>query len=407
MKKHFYYVMAFLLILIVSCVNDRIETDEDSTSRTPEAVWEYNGELAVLNKVIQELKSGPNREKLEEKLLKYDVLWEQSEFIFIDNKKRILVPFSSVDKKKVIGVLALVKDAKGKIMFDITERSQLMVKKNKLPFWDNEAWLGYFMALDKDILGIKNGSPGITTRTVKNNPKNTNAITKRLECGIIEEQIIFYKYSYVESPNGETSNFQLDIQIEYKYSTACWEVADDPIPSDPIEDPIEDPTEEPDPTPNINPNTDYNLPPSCQAFDYSNVANANWQAAATKNIVAIIGFYDIATGEFKTAPILFPQPIYFEMPIYSPSNGGYISPGKAAELTAEAIGAAIGRAKYYFSFTNASTSQVQAKLWEYIRDEMNNGSHIIGGKASFTPPLGFNGGIKDYESYWFLPDDCN
>ncbi len=38
---------------------------------------------------------------------------------------------------------------------------------------------------------------------------------------------------------------------------------------------------------------------------------------------------------------------------------------------------------------------------------MTNGTHISGGKASFTPPLGFNGPIKDYESYWFLPDDCD
>lgn len=123
--------------------------------------------------------------------------------------------------------------------------------------------------------------------------------------------------------------------------------------------------------------------------------------------MALIGYYDLATGEFNTVPVLFTQPIYFEMPINSTSNGGYLSPGRAAELTALAIATAISRAKYYFLSTNASSSQVRAKLWEYIRDEMTNGTHITGGKASFTPPLGFKGEIKDFEAYWFLPDNCN
>lgn len=65
------------------------------------------------------------------------------------------------------------------------------------------------------------------------------------------------------------------------------------------------------------------------------------------------------------------------------------------------------RTKVYFYATNASSSQVQAKLWEYIRDEMANGTYITGGRASFMPPSGFNGSINDYESYWFLEDDCD
>ncbi|QBN19253.1 hypothetical protein [Flavobacterium nackdongense] len=148
------------------------------------------------------------------------------------------------------------------------------------------------------------------------------------------------------------------------------------------------------------------MPPSCQAFNYSTIGS-NWQSSATKNIVAVIGYRDLATGAFNAVPILFPQPIYFEMPINSASNGGNVSPGRAAELTALALGTAINRAKYYFLATDASQSQVQAKLWEYIRDEMTNGTHVIGGRASFTPPLGFSGEIKDYEAYWFLPDDCD
>ena len=148
------------------------------------------------------------------------------------------------------------------------------------------------------------------------------------------------------------------------------------------------------------------IPPSCESFEYTNV-NSNWQAAATKNIVALIGYYDAATGEFNTANILFAQPIYFEAPKYSEANGGYISPGRAAELTSKAVFLAIRRAKAYFLATNASESQVRAKLWEYIRDEMANGTYIVGGRASFTPPYGFTGNIIDYQSYWFFEDNCD
>jgi len=148
-------------------------------------------------------------------------------------------------------------------------------------------------------------------------------------------------------------------------------------------------------------------PPSCKAFNFSKLStNSNWQVAAVKNIVGLVGYYDVQTGDYNTANILFVQPIYFEMPVNSSVNGGYISSGKAAELASEALFRAIQRAKYYFLSTNASQSQVQSKVWEYIRDEMNNGA-VVGGKASFTPPLGLAGEINDYERYWFFPDNCD
>ena len=66
------------------------------------------------------------------------------------------MPFLSEDQENVIGVLTLVKNDKGKTTADMTVRTRMFVKNNKLPFWDKGNWLGYFMALDKDILGIKN-----------------------------------------------------------------------------------------------------------------------------------------------------------------------------------------------------------------------------------------------------------
>lgn len=231
MKKIYYYAMAFLLFLTVSCVSEKIESDEDRTSYNKEAVWEYNGDNTTLNKVIEELKSGPEREKLERRLLKNDVLWEEAKFLLIDNKRRILVPFLSTDRENVLGVLSLVKDIYGKTTFDMTVRSQLMIKNNKLPFWDSGIWLGYFMALDKDILGIKNGNPGIGTRPVQDNLKRANAKTMGQECKIIEEEIIFYQYYYVIDSTGEISEYGYTItHTESVFKTVCYWVPDPPTP---------------------------------------------------------------------------------------------------------------------------------------------------------------------------------
>ncbi len=229
MKKHFYHsTVVFLLFVVVSCVKDNLDI-KDRSSYNLENVWEYSGDIAVLNKVIKELKNGPNKKNLENTFLKNDVLWEESKFLFIDNKKRILVPFLSEDRSTVQGVLSLAKDAKGKTSFTITDRYQSMRENSSLPFWDGGTWLGYFLALDKDILGTKNGSPGIATRPVKNKPESS--LTMRMECSTQQTgEIVFYKYTYVLS-GGEVSNFYFEItHTEPIYSTVCYDVPDPVIP---------------------------------------------------------------------------------------------------------------------------------------------------------------------------------
>ena len=111
-----------------------------------------------------------------------------------DNKKRILVPFLSEDKNNVQGVLSLAKDADGKTTFDITDRYFSMRENSPLLFWDSGTWLGYIIALDKDILGKENGNPGVATRIAKNNPKNV--LTMRTECSIQVEEIVFYTITF-------------------------------------------------------------------------------------------------------------------------------------------------------------------------------------------------------------------
>lgn len=69
MKKHLHIAIVFLLFLIASCATDKFEAQE-SNNTNASAVWTYDGNNSVLKKVIQELKSGSQRESLERKLAK-------------------------------------------------------------------------------------------------------------------------------------------------------------------------------------------------------------------------------------------------------------------------------------------------------------------------------------------------
>lgn len=191
--------------------------------------------------MIQDLKSSPNREKLERRLLKNDVLWKNAEPIIIDNKKRILVPFLSINKDNVIGVLSLVKDSEGKTTFDMVVRKDLVNKNTQFPFWKRSLWAGYFMALDKDILGIKNGSPGLSKKLDGDSKlKNQTSKTMQTVCGDIPVRRICITYSECESfDDGETWGNCIELYTDcyYEYDWQCWEVPDDPTdPTDPIVD---------------------------------------------------------------------------------------------------------------------------------------------------------------------------
>ncbi|WP_417943062.1 hypothetical protein [Flavobacterium sp. RS13.1] len=180
MKKHFFYTIALLLFLNVSCVSEKIETPEANASYIAEKVWVYDGDNTVLKGVIQELKNSKKREQLERRLLKNEVLWKNAEFLVIEDKKRILVPFLSIDKENIIGFFALYRDSKGKIQYDMTVRSDVFNKNIKLPFWDSNIWVGYFKAYDRTILGKKNGNPGVMRKAASK--EKLDAMTSRLVC---------------------------------------------------------------------------------------------------------------------------------------------------------------------------------------------------------------------------------
>ena len=159
------------------------------------------------------------------------------------------------------------------------------------------------------------------------------------------------------------------------------------------------------PTPNGCENDqEEEVPPSCKSFNYKQIGSTNLQASGVKDVTFRIRYKD-PYGNWNNRDFLF-QTIYFTTPRFSEANGGNLTNGRGAELTADALQHAHRRAVAYFLATNGTESQVRTKLWEYIRDEMYNGI-VRGGSASFTPPLGFTGTITRYRTSAWFNDDCD
>jgi hypothetical protein len=230
----------FIFLLLTSCATDKVEKDEIEVAN-PQNVWIYNGDNTVLKNVIEELKKSEYATSLERRLSKNEVLWHEAKFLLIENKKRILIPFLSVDKENVIGVLALVKDDKGKTTFDMTSRTQLKSKTNKLPFWNKGNWRGYFMALDANILGIKNGSPGFDLRKA-NNEKLSNmfgeSTAKTLKTCAQQFAGFYVAFSATEEACDEDNEstfcyFVTAVVYVPQYEEVCWEDGE-PAPQPPV-----------------------------------------------------------------------------------------------------------------------------------------------------------------------------
>ncbi|PXY41634.1 hypothetical protein DMB65_06700 [Flavobacterium cheongpyeongense] len=234
MKNLLHLGSVFLLTLLASCASDQIEIEETNRANAVH-LWHYNGDSAVLKKVIEQLKNGSSSASLERKLAKNDVLWNEAMFIYIENEKRILVPFLSEDKENVIGVLSLVKDPKGIAMVeDMTVRTRLFTNNNKLPFWSRGEWIGYFMALDKDILGIKNGNPGLKEKA---SSSNSQKITGTI-CQNVPLYDVCTTYYDCETDDGGESMYNCqyyDGGCYTVYGETCWEVPDNPNPEDPTD----------------------------------------------------------------------------------------------------------------------------------------------------------------------------
>lgn len=241
------FIILFLLLLSISCAVDKVEKDEVQITN-PENIWTYDGDSDILKNVIADLKKGEYRESLERRLSKNEVMWQEAKFLLIDGKKRILVPFLGPDKENVIGILALVKDDKGKTTFDMTSRTQLNSKSNKLPFWNKGTWMGYFMALDRNILGIKNGNPGLVQRKASEEKLSEMfGISTAKSLKTCRQQFTGYyaTFYYVERTCGEDNESTMCYEITEAvlvpvYEEFCWEDGQ-PAPQLPEPPPLPDP----------------------------------------------------------------------------------------------------------------------------------------------------------------------
>ena len=238
MKKYLHFTFVFLVLLMASCATDKLEVQENQTTNL-ENVWAYDGDNTTIKGVIKELREGSNRISLERRLLKNEVLWEEAEFIFIDGKKRILVPFLSIDKENVLGVLSLAKNEEGKTTFNMTVRRDLTNKNPQFPFWKRGIWSGYFMALDKDILGIKNGNPGLVKKKVTKNSQTMRTVCK----DVVYAEVCIYDIECANyGSGGETYNNCIST-LSYcydLYTPYCYEVEDPTDPTEPSDPPIDE-----------------------------------------------------------------------------------------------------------------------------------------------------------------------
>jgi hypothetical protein len=230
MRNLKFFTVLSLLLLSLSCAVDKVE-QEDAQIADPENVWVYDGDNVILKNVIAELKAGEYRQSLERRLSKNEVIWKEAKFLLIDDKKRILVPFLSVDKENVIGVLTLVKDDQGKTTFDMTSRTQLNSKNNKLPFWNKGTWAGYFMALDRKILSVKNGNPGLAQIQLSEEKMtemfgtSTAKSLKTCRQQFAGYSVSFYAAEEQCDANLESTNCYYFTEIIYVpvYEEVCWE----------------------------------------------------------------------------------------------------------------------------------------------------------------------------------------
>lgn len=402
MKKHFYYAMAFLLFLTVSCVSEKIETQDDRASYNPEMVWEYNGEDTVLEKIIQELKKGSNRESLERKLLKNEVLWKNAEYLVIEDKKRILVPFLSVDKENVIGFLTLYRDAENKIQYDMTVRRDVYTKNIKLPFWTPSIWAGYFMAYDRTILGKKNGNPGVMRKAIpkgKLNTINARTITTCftyttetcITLGEVSGQMGESNISYGVTPSTYCTN---------NYHSVCIDTeVQDPVPITPAEDPndnsgsgSEGTVDAPAP-----------IPPSCESFNFVAKPGTIWQESAVKNIHFNIVVID-QNGYHISQIIEYPNAILFGAPTNLQIGNTTISSGIAATLSAKALQESMAETVHMYG--NKPVSEMTVRLYFEERLKHNYPLFIPGGRVNFNASS-YTGIPTNYETNAFGTGNCN
>lgn len=127
---------------------------------------------------------------------------------------------------------------------------------------------------------------------------------------------------------------------------------------------------------------DFELGPSCESFDFQTITTeAYWQNSAVKNIrfrVVVLSPH----GNYVNFDILYPQPILFGVPT-NMLNGGDISSGLAAELSAQAL--SVSMSEVVNTYGNQPVSELQVRLYFEQRLKYNFPIITNGGRVTFNP----------------------
>lgn len=154
---------------------------------------------------------------------------------------------------------------------------------------------------------------------------------------------------------------------------------------------------------NIHNYSEEDRDPSCKSFDFKNVGTSNFQEAGVKNISQLFSART-PNNRYAIVSIIVAE-LYFGLPI-NRANGEYYSAGRAAEISANALGNAFDKVSIYFN-NNPFASNIN--LENYFINSLRNEMNRYGGTISKTPSIGSNyrPNIKDYQSYWFFEDSCD
>ncbi len=143
--------------------------------------------------------------------------------------------------------------------------------------------------------------------------------------------------------------------------------------------------------------------PSCESFNFTKIhEESTWQEAAVKNVTFKVVVLT-PEGLKKTYDISFPQPILFGMPA-NMINGGDISPGLAAELSAQALQLSMNETVSRYGNTQFPQSIVES----YFKERLKYNYPLVtnGGRVNFNP-MAYDVIPTEFETNMFGNGNCD
>lgn len=140
--------------------------------------------------------------------------------------------------------------------------------------------------------------------------------------------------------------------------------------------------------------------PSCKSFNYVNTT-PTWQEAAVVDIDFHVYLFD-GSGLKYLYTQYYGQPVLFGAPS-NLTNGGNVSAGLAAEISANALRDAIRSTIQKFTNKYVNETEVDIYFKNKLKEEFD--AHYPGGRVQFNSTTNLQ--PTQYKTFGILPDDCN